>query len=88
MEIFGGLPIIWEGEGGNGGKGTGLRSKNWQVQNRQGDVKNSIGNGVTKELVCMTHGHELKARMPKGMGVTGWRGAKGENLGQQKQHSQ
>ena len=24
-----------------------------------GEVKNSIGNGEAKELVCMTHGHEL-----------------------------
>ena len=24
-----------------------------------GDVKNSIENGEAKELICMTHGHEL-----------------------------
>ena len=30
---------------GNGGKGTGIKKHNWQVQNRQGDVKNSVGNG-------------------------------------------
>ena len=24
------------------------------------EVKNSIGNGEAKELVCMTHGHELR----------------------------
>ena len=29
-------------------------------KNRQGEVKNSIGNGEAKELICMTHGHELK----------------------------
>ena len=28
--------------------------------NRQGEVKNSIGNVEAKELICMTHGHELK----------------------------
>ena len=33
-----------------GEKVQGLRSKNWQVQNRQGDVKNSVGNGEAKEL--------------------------------------
>ena len=39
-----------------------LRSTNWQVQNRQGDVKNSIGNGEAKELICVTYGHELRGR--------------------------
>ena len=34
-----------------GGKVQGLRIANWQVQNRKGDVKNSIGNGVAKELI-------------------------------------
>ena len=29
------------------------------VPNRQGKVKNSIGNGEAKELICTTHGHEL-----------------------------
>ena len=24
------------------------------------DVKNNIGNGEAKELICMTHGHELR----------------------------
>ena len=38
----------------------GLRSTNMQVQNRQRNVKNSIGNGEAKELTCMTHGHELR----------------------------
>ena len=28
------------------------------IQNR-GEVKNTIGNGEAKELICMTHGHEL-----------------------------
>ena len=28
------------------------------LQNRQGEVKNSIGNGEAKELVCLTHEHE------------------------------
>ena len=38
------------------------------MENRQGEVKNSIGNVEAKELVCMTHGHELKGGMLKG----GW----------------
>ena len=36
-----------------------------------GEVKNSIGNGEAKELICMTHGREL------GRGYAGWRGIKG-----------
>ena len=31
-----------------------------EVQNRQGEVKNSIGNVEAKELICATHGHELR----------------------------
>ena len=30
------------------------------VPNRQGKVKNSIGNGEAKELICTTYGHELR----------------------------
>ena len=45
-----------------GGKGTGNKKHNWQVQNRQWEVKNSIGNGEAKELISTTHGHELRAR--------------------------
>ena len=36
----------------------GLRSTNRQLQNSHGDIKYSIGNGVAKELILMTHGHE------------------------------
>ena len=36
------------GRGRMGEKVQGIRSTNWQVQNRQGDVKNSIGNGGAK----------------------------------------
>ena len=38
----------------------GLRSTNRWLQNNHGDVKYSIGNGVAKELICMTHGHEQR----------------------------
>ena len=31
-------------------------------RNRQGEVKNSVGNVEAKELTCMTHGHELSGR--------------------------
>ena len=49
-----------KGRGRMGEKVQGLRSTNWQVQNRQGDVKNSIGNGEAKELICMTPGHDQR----------------------------
>ena len=59
----------------------GLRCKNWLVQNRQGDIKNSIGNGEAKEVMCMTLGHELRRGLLEGMGLLGRveEGAKGEN---------
>ena len=40
-----------------GNKNTGNK---WLVKNRQGEVNNSIGNREVKELICMTHGHELR----------------------------
>ena len=36
----------------------GLTSTNRWLQNSHGDVKHSIRNGVAKELIHMTHGHE------------------------------
>ena len=47
-------------KGENGGKGTGNKNYNWQVQNRQEEVKDSIGNGETKELIRTIHGHKLR----------------------------
>ena len=44
----------------NGGKGTGNKKHKWLVQNRQEEVKNSVGNGESKELICRTHGHKLR----------------------------
>ena len=37
-----------------------LRSTNRELQNCHRDVKYSIENGVAKELICTTHGHEKK----------------------------
>ena len=38
-----------------------------------GDVKNSMGNGETKELIRMTHGHELSGGIAGGKeGTTQW----------------
>ena len=42
------------------GKGTGNKQHKWQVENRQGEVKNSMGNVDNKEFICTTHGHELR----------------------------
>ena len=52
--------IRWEGERENGGKGTGIKKHNCGY--KIGEVKNSIGNGEAKEVICMTHGHELRGR--------------------------
>ena len=58
-------------------KGTGNKKHNWQAQNRQGEVKNSMGNGEAKELICMIHGHELRwGNAEGGGGDAGWRGIK------------
>ena len=62
------MEITWsvtsgEGKGEDGRKGTWNKKHKWQVENRQGEVKNSIGNGEAKELICMTHGLELKGEV-------------------------
>ena len=66
----------------NEGKGTGNKKHKWQVRNRQVEVKNRIGNGGAKELMCMTHGHELKGEIAGGNAGTGQvlgrRGQRGE----------
>ena len=38
------------------------------MENRQGKGKNSVGNVEAKELIHMTHGHELR-----GGNAGGWR---------------
>ena len=45
-------------------------------------IKNSIGNGEAKELICMTHGHELKEG--GNVGRRQWAGQRGisEEMGQ------
>ena len=45
------------GRGENGGKGTGNKKYKWLVQNRQGEVKNHMGNGEAKEVICVTSGN-------------------------------
>ena len=54
--------VISGGVGGKrGGKGTENKQHEWQVEDRQGEVKNGIGNVEAKELIYMTHRHELRA---------------------------
>ena len=36
-----------------------------------GGVENSMGNGEAKELICMTHGHELRSGNNGGGAGTG-----------------
>ena len=48
-----------------------------EVQNRQGEVKNSIGNVEAKELICTTHGHEPRRRNMGGRECAGRRGVEG-----------
>ena len=82
------MEIIWkiisrEGQGENTGKGAGNKNHNWEVQNRWGEVKNSMGNGEAKELICMTHGHKLRWGNAGASVGTGWRGMKGrKKMGQ------
>ena len=53
--------ISWEEEGREEREeDTRIKKHNWWVQNRWEEVKNSIGNYEAKELICMTHGHELR----------------------------
>ena len=48
------------------------------MENRQGERKNSVGNVEAKELISMTHGHELKAWG----GVCMEEGSEGGKMGQ------
>ena len=63
--------ISWDREVREGGRGTRIKKYKLVEQNRQEDVKNSIGNGVARELISMTHEHELGERIVGGKGVPG-----------------
>ena len=41
-----------------------------------------MGSGEAKEIICMTHEHELRWVMLVGGWGTGWRGTKGGKMGQ------
>ena len=66
-----------EREGQREGKGTENKQHKWQVENRQGEVKNSTGNVEAKELTHMIYGHELRGvQNVGGRGCKGWAGIK------------
>ena len=48
------------------------------MENRQGEGKKSIGNVEAKELICVTHGNELKGRECGWEAVCRAEGNKGE----------
>ena len=53
------------------------------MHDRQGEVKNRIGHGEAKELICTTQEHELRGRgMLERRGLYWAERAKGEKLGQ------
>ena len=60
----------------------GKKKHSWQVQNRQEEVKNSIENGEAKELMCTTHGRELRVRTVGGRRDCRAEGNKEEKIGQ------
>ena len=76
----GGLSVVTERRGG-WGKGTGNKKHKWQVQNTQGEVKNSIGNGEATELTYTAHGHELRWGNAGGRRCARQRGIKGRKNG-------
>ena len=53
---------------------------NGRQKYRQGEVKNSIGNVEAKDLICMTHGHDVRWGNDGG-GCAGCRGIKGRKNG-------
>ena len=59
------MEIRWRVISGKGERGEwrikvqGIRSINGRYK-IDGEVKNSIGNGEVKELICTTHEHELR----------------------------
>ena len=68
---------VGRGEKENIGEGAGIK-KHRLVGTKQGDVKNSICNEVAKELICMTHGYELRGRIAGGNGGTGYKVTEGK----------
>ena len=60
-----------------GEKVQGMRSINGRYKIDKEEVKNSMRNVEAKELICMTHGHEIRWGNAGGRGGAGKRGIKG-----------
>ena len=72
----------WGRERGEWGeKVQGIRSIIGRYKIDKGEVKNSIGNGEAKELICTTYGHELRGGNTGRKRGKGWRGIKGRKNG-------
>ena len=72
------MRVVNKGVGGaSGGKGIENKQHKWQGENRQGEGKNSVGTVEAKELISMTHGHELQGGNVGGRGWSGWSGVGG-----------
>ena len=54
----------------NGGKVQRIRNISGRYKIDR-EVKNSMGNGEAKELICITHGHEVSGEMLVGGWVQG-----------------
>ena len=65
---------------GSGWGESGSEQHKWQLEDTQGEVKNSTGNVEAKELICTTHGYELNGGNAGERGYAGWRGIKGEKM--------
>ena len=72
---------LGEGRGRMGEKVQGLRSIIGRYK-IDGDVKNRIGNGDTKELTCTIHKHELRWNLLEGRAVLCREGQREKKLGQ------
>ena len=59
-----------------GEKVQGMRSINGRYKIDKEEVKNSMRNVEAKELICMTHGHEIRWGNAGGRGGAGKRGIK------------
>ena len=62
------------GRGRMGRKRTRNKKHNWEALDRWREVKNGIGNRELKELLCTSHGHELRGGEAEGLGVAEWKG--------------
>ena len=85
-EIIIGIEIVqkvisWERKEETGGKCSGTKKYKLVGREQTGDVKNSIGNGEAKELICMTHRYELRGGLLNKMWVPESR-AQVDKLGQ------